>query len=414
VPFKYQKHQKHQKHLMIAAAVIFIGLTLLMFPKTVTVKSPNPKRYPIIAARVQRSNFHPHITLYGYLTSKHQTQLAASSKGKVIHVYIKHGDHVTKGQTLIKIDEHDLLLDQRTLLAKTKRITTHISLEKQKQTISTKNLALQRKLVILANKDHHRYQQLLQHNATTPALVEKKEQYLLQQQQHESQLMNNIQNHKLTLFQLHSQLTEITGKLSKLQKVLNESEVKAPFSGIVSHIHINQHDSVQTNQPLLSMYDNHALEAVVRLPKKYRPQFHTNAHITGHNLEHPQQHFIFKRLSGYIPENTLSEDAIFKLTSKPTATSLGQPISLKITLPLLHNVFRLPHSALFATNDLFAIHKGHLQKIQVQLLGQQTNQPTHFILFQSQKVKPGALFLAQPLANAVDGLAVKVIKMIES
>jgi len=85
---------------LIGAAIV---AAFFIVPVAVKFGHREPAREAELAA-VQKLEIHPSILATGNLVFRQEVQLSAEVIGKVAAVQVKEGDHVTRGQTLLKLD----------------------------------------------------------------------------------------------------------------------------------------------------------------------------------------------------------------------------------------------------------------------------------------------------------------------
>ena len=85
---------------LIAAAV---AIAFIAVPVAVKFSGSKPTREAELAT-VQKLEIHPSILATGNLVFRQEVQLSAEVIGKVAAVQVKEGDHVTRGQILLKLD----------------------------------------------------------------------------------------------------------------------------------------------------------------------------------------------------------------------------------------------------------------------------------------------------------------------
>jgi RND family efflux transporter MFP subunit len=93
---------KKRKKLIFIIAVIAVILIFVMFmPRTTTVKSA-------VTEDAKKGDISISVSASGNITAQTSYNIIPRYSAKVIAVYVKSGDKVTKGQALIKLDDTDL------------------------------------------------------------------------------------------------------------------------------------------------------------------------------------------------------------------------------------------------------------------------------------------------------------------
>jgi len=110
-----------------------------------------------------------------------------------------------------------------------------------------------------------------------------------------------------TLYQYRSQMEQAQGAVMAAQSQLAEIDAKlkdtkstAPFAGFITHKHVNQGDTVQPGQPLLSFANMDQLQVQVDVPTRLAGSLHPGA-MTQVRLDDPSQTVVEARVAQVFP-----------------------------------------------------------------------------------------------------------------
>ena len=110
-----------------------------------------------------------------------------------------------------------------------------------------------------------------------------------------------------TLYQYRSQIEQAQGAVVAAHSQLGEIDAKlkdtksiAPFAGFITHKHVNQGDTVQPGQPLLSFANMDQLQVQVDVPTRLAGSLHPGA-LTQVRLDDPKQTVVEARVAQVFP-----------------------------------------------------------------------------------------------------------------
>jgi multidrug efflux pump subunit AcrA (membrane-fusion protein) len=110
-----------------------------------------------------------------------------------------------------------------------------------------------------------------------------------------------------TLYQYRSQMEQAQGavmaahsQLAEIDAKLKDTKSTAPFAGFITHKHVNQGDTVQPGQPLLSFANMDQLQVQVDVPTRLAGSLHPGA-MTQVRLDDPSQTVVQARVAQVFP-----------------------------------------------------------------------------------------------------------------
>ncbi len=165
------------------------------------------------------------ISFPAYVQASRKAVLFFRVSGPVFEVNVKLGDKVKKGAVLFKIDSRDY--ERQANLLKHQLRAEKARLEK-------------------ATLNFHRYKKLHEKKAVSKQEFDQKRSEYLVEQANVSELENHI---RIALDHL------------------KDTELKAPFDGIMTEQHLEKHEMARAGEPVLAMHDISMVEVVAFVPE---------------------------------------------------------------------------------------------------------------------------------------------------
>ena len=299
---------------LICIAVFFI--IHFIFLRTVNNKTSRPPR-PVVVLKVKPGVDVQSISFPAYVQASSEAVLFFRVSGPIIEVNVKPGDKVKKGTVLFKIDPRNY--DREVNLLKNQLTAEKARLEK-------------------AMLEFERHKKLLSKRIVSKRDFDLKRSIFLVEQAKASELENRI---KIAMDHL------------------KDTELKAPFNGIVTEQHLEKHEMARAGEPVLAMHDICTIEVVAFIPEgdiscivsDKNNQFHACfAPIKNHNFPVKLQEWNTRANSA-----TRTYEVVFRM-KQPS----GSPILPGMTAELIwqkHNsnpssIFNIPLYAFVSTTHI--------------------------------------------------------------
>lgn len=212
----------------------------------------------------------------GVLVARRQSSLSLRRLGKITQIMVEEGDRVTAGTPLATLDTSKLLAKQQELLAKRKQLVARLQdLESgsRQETIEVARLNLenlQTQLKLSLTKQQRRQQLYdsgaisleLLNEATTQAQSDR-----LRVRQAQKQLDELLAGARpQTVAAQQAAIEQLDASLASLKVDLDQSTLKAPFTGIVAQRLLDEGTVVNPGQPILSLVEAERPEARIGVP----------------------------------------------------------------------------------------------------------------------------------------------------
>ncbi|WP_421854218.1 efflux RND transporter periplasmic adaptor subunit [Oricola sp.] len=218
---------------------------------------------PVEAVAATPAIERPRIRLYGEIEAARIVDLRPAVAGEVIWVNpaLRAGLSVSEGDTLFRIDRFNYegqLTEAEANLAQTEAAIVQgqarISAEQEQLTFSESQLEL-------ASADLTRARTLAETGALTTKQVEDRELIVSQREQAVSSRRSNLVIEQASLEQQLATRDRLRWRVRQAERDLRDTEVVAPFSGIVTRSDVELGRIVSASDATVSLYDGTALEA---------------------------------------------------------------------------------------------------------------------------------------------------------
>lgn len=395
--------------VLVSAVIIFIVLKQTKADAPIVEKVE--KVWKVNTVLVNFQTLSPEIVLYGRIESPSTSTLTSSLEADVLSVDALDGQMVTKGQLLISLDDIDiqLLLAQRQ--ADVDESNALIYSENQRFNRDKKLLIQEQALLALTEKAVKRAITLEKKRLTSQvnlddALASKQRQVLVVQRLH-----FDIADHSSRLTQLNARLKRNQALLAQSDVDVKRSQITAPFNGRISSVSVSAGERVKSGEQLLSLYNIDELELRAQIPNRHLADINTLL-AKGESLVSVAKNVSFSldRLSGEIQLNSGGIDGLFRVTSSQSSLTLGEFITLNLTLSAHEHVFSLPYNALYRLNYVYAVQEGYLQRVSIERVGEYTDSSGNKqLIITSRDLQQGDVVLSTQLPNAISGLRVESV-----
>ncbi len=205
-----------------------------------------------------------------------EIDITSKIPGRVVTLLVKEGDRVEQGQLLARIDNRDIAAKAnqaqagiQALEAQLSQAATVTSL--QDQTLNSSVQSSQAMLgkadadLSLATKDYERFSKLALDGAISQQALDKYQAQLQVSQAARDQAAASLRAAEATLLQgranreneasLKGKVSQAQASLQEVNVTLDETEIRAPFSGIVTAKYVEQGAIVSTGMPLVALQD---------------------------------------------------------------------------------------------------------------------------------------------------------------
>lgn len=243
IPYKYT--------LLLALGVaIVVAVIFWSEPASKPELQPSPP-VAVNTTVVKTTDLQPTTRVTGRLLPRREARLHFELSGYVVARRVDPGQHVTRGQILLRLDDgdyRDAVTEARAQLAQ-----EQAAIERDRNL-----LEIARRRLDLYAREVERIQRLGQDSLASQSNLDETKRLLLQQRVEHEQLRYSV-----TTAETRLQLKQAA--LNQAQRNLERTRLKAPFAGIVNAVHVVDGDYVTPSELVVELIDTDELEFFTEL-----------------------------------------------------------------------------------------------------------------------------------------------------
>ena len=377
--------------LIVCLVILAVGVggfrVLKKMKKPPQSKEIVEQALPVEVLTMQPVDFPVRIQGYGDVVSRTRVVLSAEVSGKITFKrdQLEVGRIVEKGEILVEIDREDYQLDFSTAESLLKILTRDYAIAQAE---------FKRVSKLYANK-----------KVGSQSTVDKAESAL-----------NGIAN----------QLQQVQQNRERAQIKLNRCVVRAPFSGRITMVDIEQDEYVKPGHKILTLVDDSALEVVVPLDSRDAANW---LQLNPESKERPGNWFatpkpvacelmwseddrvrgtgVVDRIVRLDPKTRMLSVAVRVDRSESRDFPLTDGMFCRVYIPgkVLHQVYLLPRQAVSFTGSVYVVTGGRLQPRQVKVVREEEDQAII-----SEGLQPGDLVITTRLENPLSNSLVRIVE----
>lgn len=326
----------------------------------------------------------PVLEVFGEIQSRRTLDLRLPSSGQVIELspnFIE-GGQVQAGEVLVRVND----ADAQSVLARAKADVTdalgEVTEAERAIALAQDELAAAQQQAELRQRAYERQQDLQTRGVGTAASVEAAELAASSAAQSVLSRRSALDQAKSRQSQAQTRLTRAELAAADAQRRLDDTVLRAEFSGVLSGITLVQGGLVGANERIGQLIDPSALEAAFRVSTEQYSRLLDDAgqlipakagvslSVMGTELTSDA---VISRDAGAVGDGQTGR-LVFAQLDKPIGLKPGDFVSVKVQEPELRFAIRLPGTALDAANSVLVIdQEDRLEKIDVTLLRRQGN-----------------------------------------
>ena len=413
---------RHSPKALLLAVVMVTLMLLLVFKFTQPqppVKLQEEKAWLVQTQQLVAGAKSPQLELYGRVESPYTATLTSSITADIKSLDVKEGQHVTKAQQLILLDDIDVQLTLEDKLSNVAELEALIKSENNRYKNDLASLKLEKSLVTLAEKKLAREEKTSKTNLTSQSSFDSQKQALQNQKLALNSRKLSVTDHPARLAQLEARLSRNRALAQQVQHDLQRATVVAPFDGIILNIMVSPGERVRPGEVLLETYATEQVELRALLPEKFvalvKQSLANEIPLQASVKTDAGARVVFlNRISGLITDGGHGVDALFAINSDAAdkltidELTIGETLEMTLILPPVENVFSLPVSSIYGSNRIYRVEDERLVAVKVEKLGSQYINDNQYVLVRNEKLKAGDEIITTQLPHAVSGLKVEV------
>ena len=416
-PGSFWLRHRHSPKVLSLAVVIVTLLLLLVFKFTQPeppVKLQEEKALLVQTQQLVAGKKSPQLELYGRVESPYTAAITSSITADIKLLDVKEGQHVSKGQQLILLDDIDVQLELEDKLSNVAELEALIQLENNRYKNDLLSLKLEKSLVTLAEKKLAREEKTSKTNLTSQSSFDSQKQALQNQKLALNARQLNVTDHPARLAQLEARLSRNRALAQQVQHDIQRATIVAPFDGIILKIMVSPGERVRPGEVLLEMYATEQVELRAQLPQKFvaiiKQSLANEIPLPAKVQTDAGESVVFlNRISGLLADSGNGVDALFVMNSEAVAElTIGETLEMTLVLPPVENAYSIPLFSIYGSNRIYRVEDERLLAVKVEKLGSQYVNDNQFVLVRSEKLKPGDEIISTQLPHAISGLKVEV------
>lgn len=367
--------------VMIAAG--FAGFKYLKATRPEAPKQAQMERaFAITTLVARRADATPSITLYGNTVAGRQVDIRALVAGRVVatHAELREGGRIAAGETLLAIDPFDYTAARDE--AKAQRAEAAARLAEQQASLASDRTSLEhaRAQLELAKADVERAQQLVRRGNLPERSLDDRRQIVLQRQQAADQLANSIRVWQARIAQTETTAQRLDVAIARAEKRISETELKAPFDAYVTEVAAQVGRMMSVNDKVATLIDQSWIEAqfaltdsqfgriVARDGKLEGRDVDVHWTLGGKTFTYKAQ---ISRVAARITSASGGIDVYARIVdpAKPVRLRPGAFVELALDDVVFHDVVRVPNTALYRGDTVYAVVDNRLDPRTVEVVG---------------------------------------------
>ncbi len=369
---------------------------------TVEVMDPNPGTYS------------SDIVAYGQVTAARTIDVRTLVAGRVIDVSpnLAVGNTVEEGEVLVKIDP--FAYNGAVVEAQAAVADAELSLSEAQEAyaLEERTIAAAETALAAARTDLERAQSLLASGAATQQTVDTRELTVSEREQTLISRQSNLVTLNAQILRQQAAIAQANYALETAQRDLENTEIVAPFTGVVTARDLTTDTYVNANEAALSLYDLSALEVSFNVSDRDYGILR-RAGLAGRSFEAVRtigasQVIVPGTIARTAPEvdATTGGVTLYGTLDPEQADDLrpGTFVSVEIDGIAYDDALLVPETALYDDNHFYVVREGRMAAISVEILDRDGDQ----VIVSAQDLAPDDRIVTSYLSQAGEGVAVSV------
>ncbi len=382
-------------------------------------KRPAQERtFSVKSIPARAETIQPKLKLYGSTVAGRRVDIRALVAGRVVEASsaLKEGGRINNGDMLLRIDPfsyESAVQESKALLAEAKARVLELDASIASDTTSLKSA---KKQMELARTDLERAEPLARRGTVSKRTLDERKQIFLQREQTTDQLSNSIKVWKAKVAQQKAIIARLTSSLALAQRRLEETSLKAPFNAYVADVTSQVGRMVGANDKIATLIDRDWIEAKFTLSdEQFGRILGGSQALEGREVEVVwvlgEKKIVYpatvERVGAQVNATTGGVEVLARLLNpnQPIALRSGAFVEVMVPDKKFVDVFRVPPTALYASNTIYVIEDGRLSERSIKVVGAVQND-----LLIEGPIKSGARILATRVSTPGSGVRVQEIE----
>lgn len=405
--------------------IIPVGLLILAVGIFALLKATKPmadlqqaeeRFWPVATQKVSFQDMRPFVRAFGEIRAGREAELRAKVSGNVISVHEDLGDgaSVRAGVVLVTIDDFDYVADRAEAQANLAEAKAKLDELIAVLSVEEKLLPMDVEQVTLSKHEVDRQAKLLKRKTVSrktyddalSALNERKQKTLVREQ--------SIARLKTQITQAQSAVDKAATTLSKNEKNVSDTRLKAPFDGFLTDTDVTEGKQVSTSDRLGRLISLKNLEVAFHVPEADYARLTRLNPLGGREVtifvrrgnDRTEYSGQIIRIDARVDATTGGRQVFAALSGLTLETDLRPGVFVEVSIPdeLYQNIVVLPTTALHDNSYVYVVVDGRLQKRTIKVATVYNDN-----VLVADGLKTGDIVCLTRFAQMGDGAKVKVV-----
>lgn len=400
--------------LIIGFALLIAAALIATKPKAKPVEVTE-KAWLVSVEQAQPASLSPSVTLYGKLESLWPAQLTAGIAADVIEVAVIEGDHFSRGDLLVRLDDRDARLALVQREAELGEIEARIDSEHTRHATDLKALPRERSLLALTRAEVRRLSDLVEKKVSAQSPLDTARQAAERQAISLAAREQAVTDHQARLAELEARRSKAVALRDQAALELERCTVIAPFNGRVARVLVAPGRRARVGDGLVEIYDTDAMVIRAQISNSHLPRVRQAmarglvVSVEGKVDGQPVSASL-RSLAGAVDQGSGGVEGLFELKDAGADLQQGRFVKLYLELPPVDGLVALPHEAVYGSDRVYRMdEQNRMRPIRVERVGEMPvgNGLTR-VLVRSPELVLGTPVITTQLPNAIDGLLVRL------
>ena len=401
-----------------AVALALVGATLYLVSGWIAERPAPPQRMNrerTFTVEVMNPNYGTYaspIVAYGQVAAARTIDVRALVAGRVIEVSpdLAVGNSVQAGEVLVRLDP--FVYDAAVREAEAAIADARLSLSEAQEAYALEERSIQaaQSALTSARTDLDRAQSLLSSGAATQQTVDTRELTVSEREQALLERQSNLVTLNAQILRQRAAIEQARYALETAQRDLDNTEITAPFTGVVTARNLTEGAYVSANEVAVSLYDSSALEVSFNVSDRDYSVLAREG-LSDRSIAVSRTTGGAEPVPGTIARTAPQVDAstggvtLFGNLDESAVEMLrpGTFVSVAIEGIAHQNTLLVPETALYDDDHLYVIKDGRMASVPVEILDREGAN-----VIVSAQVPEDERIVTSRLSQAGDGVAVQV------
>jgi HlyD family secretion protein len=400
--------------LLLLLLSLFFGFIMVATGPSAEPLEKTERAWPISVITAAPVDLPPTLLTYGKVESKQVARLNTNISAPVSEVLVREGERVREGDLLIQLDAMEGELTLNVAQANHNRNVAVLASVNTESDLANTLTAQYQELNDISQSKLRRSLDLNTKRMISDALLDEARREASQVNITLQQHLSLVANYPNRIAQQQASVDESAARLERAKLDLQQTQIRAPFSGRVIQSSVSKGDRVLAGATLIEIADYSGLEIRASVPSEIAfrlnqvmlqaQEIHASATVDGSKLS-----FILERLSGDVKSGQSGIDVFFK-SSAGEALDIGRVLNLTVDMPIEQDVLSMPSYALYENQTVYRIDEQRLQAVRYETIGDYVTADNELrTLIRSDEIDAGDQLLASQLPRAITGLLIEPI-----